>query len=186
MITNEQIRIIITDCKNIGYNVGMRDIAYIILCDALEDASTAYRILFGLDKDFDIDMHESYSESESIRHLRRFVENMDGSPIKRGKRMLAGDDISFEENKSEIIKLIQRTKELLASGEIEAKDALKIESDLRVKLNDKFNVQSDKRSQVIYVQPKYSHICEITRKECFFKEMTKEEAMRKYNLVEKQ
>ena len=69
------------------------------------------------------------------------------------------DDISFEENKAEILNLIKATKQAFENGEIEAKDALKIEADLRVKLNDKFSVTEDVKDQIVVVNQKYDAIC---------------------------
>lgn len=188
MITNENIRQTINDCAKAGHSVGMRDISYILLCKHYEDIATAYRILFGLDADFNADYVYTYDQTNSINYLRQYIENnlmVDLSGKKKKKKVLSDEeDISFEENKAEIIKLIKDTQEAMARGEIEAKDALKIQADLRVKLNDKFNVQEDVRDQIVVVYPKYNKICDGCGKELYVP--TKEELMEKYDLVEKE
>ena len=95
------------------------------------------------------------------------------------------NDISFEENKAEILNLIKATKQAFEKGEIEAKDALKIEADLRVKLNDKFSVTEDVKDQVVYTFEKYNDICPYCSREVSRRPISKEEAMRKYDLIEK-
>ena len=62
---------------------------------------------------------------------------------------------------------------------------MKIEADLRVKLNDKFNVQSDTKEQLVVVRQKFDAVCSCGR-EVSRRPMTKEEAMEMYNLIEKQ
>ena len=81
--------------------------------------------------------------------------------------------------------MIKKTQDAVAAGEIETKDALKIEADLRVKLNDKFNVQSDTKEQLVVVRQKFDAVCSCGR-EVSRRPMTKEEAMEMYNLIEKQ
>ena len=67
--------------------------------------------------------------------------------------------------------------------EIDIKDGLKILADLSVKLNDKFNVTSEEKDQMIVVNKKYNSICQCGR-ELYIP--TKEDLMDKYNLVEKE
>lgn len=184
MITNEQIRQTINDCTKAGHAIGMRDISYILLCRHYEDHTTAYRILFGLDADFNPDYAYTYDQTLAINYLRDYMEfnlNDDAGVKKKKKRISSDDDISFEENKAEIVNLIKATKQAFENGEIEAKDALKIEADLRTRLNDKFNVQPNELEQVVHVFSKFNSICSCGR-EIYVP--TKEELMDKYNLVE--
>ena len=188
MITNEQIRQAINDCSKVGHSVGMRDISYILLCKHYEDKSTAYRILFGLDADFNAEYAYTYDQTAAINYLRDYAEFnfVDGAqPRKKKKKISEEDDISFEENKAEILNLIKATKQAFEKGEIEAKDALKIEADLRVKLNDKFSVTEDVKDQVVYTFEKYNDICPYCSREVSRRPISKEEAMRKYDLIEK-
>lgn len=184
MITNEQIRQTINDCTKAGYAIGMRDISYILLCRHYEDHTTAYRILFGLDADFNADYAYTYDQTLAINYLRDYMEfnlNDDAGVKKKKKKVSSDDDISFEENKAEIVNLIKATKQAFENGEIEAKDALKIEADLRVKLNDKFGANEQVQDQVVHVFTKYNSICSCGR-EIYIP--TKEDLMEKYGLVE--
>ena len=189
MITNEQIRQTINDCAKAGHAIGMRDISYILLCKHYEDHSTAYRILFGLDADFNAEYAYTYDQTASINYLRDYVEfnlSDDTSAKKKKKKKISDDDdISFEENKAEILNLIKATKQAFENGEIEAKDALKIEADLRVKLNDKFSVTEEVKDQIVVVSQKYDAICGRCGCEVARRPISKEEAMEMYDLIEK-
>lgn len=189
MITNEQIRQAINECSKAGHFIGMRDISYVLLCKHYEDRATAYRILFGLDADFNADYAFTYDQTAAMNYLRDYVEfNLnEGTQSKKKKRRIAeDDDISFEENKAEIVNLIKATKQAFENGEIEAKDALKIEADLRVKLNDKFSVTEDVKDQIVVVNQKYDAICSRCGCEVARRPISKEEAMEMYELVEKE
>lgn len=188
MITNEQIRQTINDCSKVGHSIGMRDISYVLLCKHYEDKATAYRILFGLDADFNAEYVWVYDQTAAMTYLKDYVDRnlIEVLTTKKKKKKLSDEeDISFEENKAEIIALIKKTQDALANGEIDAKDALKIEADLRVKLNDKFAVNEDTRDQIVIVQQKYSSVCECGR-ECAPRPISKEEAMEMYNLIERE
>lgn len=188
MITNEQIRQTINDCAKAGYSVGMRDLSYVLLCRHYEDRATAYRILFGLDADFNADYAYTYDQTASINYLRDYVDfnlNTDDITKKEKKKVSSSEDISFEENKAEILNLIKATKQAFERGEIEAKDALKIEADLRVKLNDKFGANEQVQDQIVVVQQKYDSICARCGTEIARRPITKEEAMKMYDLIEK-
>ncbi len=189
MITNEQIRQAINDCTKAGHFIGMRDISYVLLCKHYEDKATAYRILFGLDADFNAEYAYTYDQTAAMNYLRDYVEfnlNDGAQPKKKKRRIAEEDDISFEENKAEIIRLIKQTQEELAKGNIDAKDALKIEADLRVKLNDKFAVTEDAREQIVIVNQKYDSICGRCGCEVARRPISKEEAMDMYGLIEKE
>lgn len=188
MITNEQIRQTINDCAKAGYSVGMRDLSYVLLCRHYEDRATAYRILFGLDADFNADYAYTYDQTASINYLRDYVDfnlNTDDITKKKKKKVSSSEDISFEENKAEILNLIKATKQAFEKGKIEAKDALKIEADLRVKLNDKFGANEQVQDQIVVVQQKYDSICARCGTEIARRPITKEEAMKMYDLIEK-
>lgn len=190
MITNEQIRQTINDCTKAGHAVGMRDISYILLCRHYEDHTTAYRILFGLDADFNADYAYTYSQTAAINYLRDYMEfnlSDEANARKKKKKLTAENDISFEENKAEIVNLIRATKQAFENGEIEAKDALKIEADLRTRLNDKFNVQAEAQDSRIHVFQKYDNeACPYCHHEIARRPISKEEAMEMYDLVEKE
>jgi hypothetical protein len=77
------------------------------------------------------------------------------------------------------------TEDAIAKGEVDKKDGLKILADLSVKLNDRFSVQAEVKDQIVIVEQKYNDVCEYCQHEVARRTMTKEEAMKEYNLVEK-
>lgn len=184
MITNGQIRQTILNCKKEGHVVGLRDIAYVLLCKHIEEPAMAYRILFGLDKDFSPEYGNTYDQTSAISYLKSYIDiNLDEGVHK--KREMS-DDISFEENKAEMIKLIEEAKQAREDGTMKTSDSLKIQSDLRVKLNDKFNVADETQEQMIIVNTKYNDICPRCGVEISRRPITKLEAMEMYDLVEKE
>lgn len=190
MITNENIRQTINDCAKAGHSVGMRDISYILLCKHYEDIATAYRILFGLDADFNADYVYTYDQTNSINYLRQYIENnlmVDLSGKKKKKKVLSDEeDISFEENKAGIVGELQKVNELEAAGAIDPAKAVDLRMKARIALNDKFRVQEDVRDQIVIVQNKYNDVCPRCQTELSRRPITKEEAMEMYDLVEKE
>lgn len=178
MITNDDLRTCIEDLKKLGYNIGMSDIIYAILSREIEDVRVLYKSVFGDKQNFNLDYCESYDKTNATEHLKIYVEQ------NFFKKQSTDVELSFDENKAEMIKLIKETQDALDKGKIEAKDALKIQADLRVKLNNQFNVSEDTKQQVIYVNAKYDAICPYCGREVASREMSKEEAMSKYNLKE--
>lgn len=90
-------------------------------------------------------------------------------------------ELSFEENKGALIKMLDEIKDLELTGDIEHKDAIKMAADIRVKLNDKFSVQDDEKGQIVVVPPKFNGVCPRFHVECY--EQTKEWAMSNFHLI---
>lgn len=172
VLSNEKINELIELGTKEGKPVRVRDISYILLSNCYEDKEVAYKSLFGASSDG----FEEYKSSDVVKFLESKINKKDGKKAK-------GGDITFEENKSEIIKLIKETQDALEKGTIEPKDALKIQADLRVKLNDKFSVNETIQEQLVIVNCKYNSVCECGR-ELYIP--TKEDLMKEYNLIEKQ
>lgn len=178
MITNEKIENIINDCKKMNYDIRIRDISYVLLCRFIQDKHIVYKSIFGAStNDAEIDL---YDQSKSIAFLKNYLKDIEPSGAKTRKKK--DSDISFDENKEEMIKLIKEAQEALDRGEIEAKDALKIQADLRVKLNDKFAVKDEVQQQYVVVNTKYNSICEKCGAELYIP--TKEDLMKEYNLID--
>lgn len=179
MISTKQVNEIIDNGKLLGVNIRVRDIAFVLLSRQFDDDNIAYRCIFtNNDTSYD-----EYKKSDLFSIVQKEVDDK-LSPLKiaNKKDKNNSEDISFEENKAEILRLIKETRIALDDGKIEAKDALKIEADLRVKLNDKFNIQNEVKDQVVIVNAKYNSICSCGR-ELYIP--TKDDLMKKYNLVEK-
>lgn len=170
MLSNEQITAIIDKCKSKGYSVRVRDISYVILCMHFEDKEVAYKSIFG-----DSSKFVEYDSSIAIEELKKIVDGILGRKY---------EDITFDENKAEIIKLIQETKDKEANGELDAKQSLDLQTKLRVALNDKFGAKEEEvKEQLIVVNMKYNSVCEYCGHELYIP--TKEDLMKEYNLIEK-
>ena len=176
MVDNEQIKNIIKHFEDEdGANVRVRDIAYTLLSKMFADGKTAYLCLFGADG------YEEYVADEMRDKLTQYMT--DAGYI----RSFSTDDgtggISFEENRREMERLLAQTQQALDNGLIEAKDGLKIMADIRVKLTDKFKVESQKKDRMIVVEKKFSGICEYCHHEIYVP--SEEELMEKYGLIKK-
>lgn len=181
-ISVEDIKKIIEDASKKGFKIGVRDIAFVVLLDAFENEDIAYKCLFGSESGFMQEYASVYARTGAVEYIKDYIDILSANNGSRSKKQDI-DDITFDENKSYMIKLKKDTEEAMANGEIEKKDALKILADISVKLNDKFNVKdANEDRQVVIVQNKFNAICECGR-EIYVP--TKEEMMKKYNLVEK-
>lgn len=185
MIGIKDIEKTIKDMESLGYEVSVRDISYVLLSKEYDSESIAYKSIFG--KDSDKDIIDGYVKSKKIVFLNNYIKSnfkKEKEPKKK-KSSVNGDleDITFEENKSAIIDLIQKIKYQAEIGTIEPKDALKMELDARTKLNDKFDVEKEQGQQYVIVEKKFNFICPHLHKECYV--YTKEDLMEKYGLIEK-
>lgn len=181
MITNENIKEAILEAQKKGYNISVRDIAYATLCLIIDDPAVIYKCLFGKDENFQQEQYVAYDNTAAVNYLKTYVEYT----LLDKKKKASSTDISFEENKAEIINLINETKRKEEAGEIDAKQSLDLQTKLRVTLNDKFKVQSESQDQVIVVNAKYDSICPSCFREVSRRPMTKQEAMEEYDLVER-
>ena len=181
-ISIEDIKKIIEGASKKGFKIGVRDIAFVVILDTFEDEDIAYKCLFGSESGFMQEYASVYARTGAVEYIKDYINILSTNNGSRSKKQDV-DDITFDENKSYMIKLKKDTEEAMANGEIEKKDALKILADISVKLNDKFNVKdANEDRQVVIVQNKFNAICECGR-EIYVP--TKEELMKKYNLVEK-
>lgn len=171
VLSNEKINELIELGIKEGKPIRVRDISYVLLSSCYEDKEVAYKSLFGASSDG----FEEYKSSDVVKFLESKLNKKES---KKGK----GEDITFEENKAGIIKLIKETQDALEKGTIKPKDALKIQADLRVKLNGKFSVNETIQEQLVIVNCKYNTVCECGR-ELYIP--TKEDLMKEYNLIEK-
>lgn len=161
MITREEIENIIEEAKSAKNTITPTDINNVILSRFVED------------RDLIVPNSTDYFQKKPIKWLQKYMSD----------NIFDNEIITFDENKKALIELIEKNKRMLEAGEIDAKDALKIEADIRTKLNDKFNVKSGASEKIVVVPAKYNGICERYHCECYLP--TKEELMKTYNLVEK-
>lgn len=182
-MTNKDLLDCINACSKKGYSVNIRDIAYVLLINEIEN-KTAYKCIFGKDEDFNEDYYVTYQNEENIVFLKDYINGEKAVKENVARKKKNEDVLSFEENKLEMIKLIKETQIALENGDIETKDALKIQADLRTKLNSQFNVSDDSNGQFIVVNQKFNDICPYCGREVSAKIISKEEAKLIYNLKE--
>ena len=161
------------DAEKKGYKLRIRDVAYAYLCTHFEDSTIAYKSIYGEDV-LDTSSFDSKPAISYIKDQIKYAIMTDTAE--------SANKMSFDENKAEMIKLIKETEDAMENGEIEKKDGLKIIADIRVKLNDKFNVSDKSKSGIVIVEPKFNSVCSCGR-EIYVP--TKEELMAKYDLIEK-
>lgn len=181
MIKNEDYTKIIETCKKDGYDVRIRDIAFCVLVESIEDKNVCFQVIFGKSNE---DVFENYVNSKKIIYLSDIIKNSYLSKLDIQSRIAAEptSTLSLEENREEMIKLLSEIDEALAEKKIEYKDALKYKTDIRTKLNDKFGVNESSEDNRVVVYKKFNSICRCGR-EIYVP--TKEDLMEKYNLVEK-
>ena len=173
---NEQIKRTIEHFKESGETIRVRDIAYTLLSKMFADSKTAYQCLFGGEG------YDDYEDDEMRGKLEQYLS--DAGYIKSVSEDNDTGTITFEENRREMELLLKKTQQSMDDGLVDPKDALKIMADIRVKLNDKFKVESKKQDRMIVVERKFDFVCPHTRHECY--QLDKEFAMSKWNLIEKQ
>lgn len=166
MISYNDIKDIINSLKTEGIEARVRDVAYLVMCDAFVDKGLAAKVAYQED------------EKPSNKVLSTLAEKL--KPFGIG----AVTTISKDENREELLKLLQRVQDAEREGTIDPKDAIKIEADIRVKLNDKFNIEEEEgQKRIIVVPQKHDIICKWTSRECSAMP-SKEACMKYYNLID--
>lgn len=199
---NNILKHITEEAKKRGHDVRIRDIAYALMKVKFKDELSAYSVAFGLpEKDNDV---TCYNKLDSTKYLVRYFEkdiapknekNANDDIIKAltQKKSDGGEEgnITFEENRAGIESQIEEIRELKQQlidengkcNDVKTMATLqKTEADLRSKLNDKFGASEKSSEQYIIVQPKFNHICEHTRRECWLQ--TREYAMQHWHLID--
>lgn len=166
MISYNDIKDIINSLKTEGIEARVRDVAYLVMCDSFVDKGLAAKVAYQED------------EKPSNKVLSTLAERL--KPFGIG----AVTTISKDENREELLKLLQRVQDAEHEGTIDPKDAIKIEADIRVKLNDKFNIEEEEgQRRIIVVPQKHDIICKWTSRECSAMP-SKEACMKYYNLID--
>lgn len=185
MITVSDINKAIKGAEAAGFKITVKDLSYVLLSMQYADKRIAYKSLFRKDApDSEID---EYDSRDMIKFVKTYAEsNFAEKPKKKEPRInisSISENITFEENKAALIDLLRVIESKMNVGEIPYKDGIKMQADIRTKLNDKFEVEKTDGAQYIIVQTKYNAICEYCRHEIYIP--TKEDLMKKYNLIEK-
>lgn len=182
MITNEQIRSIIDECKSINVSVKVSDIAYVLLCNQIKDPFVVFKVIFKNDEYNDF---VTYSNLSSVVYLQKHINQKYKKVLQKDSKSIKKqhneNDITFEENKAKMVKLIEDVEKKFNEGEIEAKDYFKITTELRVKLNDKFKVVEEVKDSCVIIEPKFNNVC-LCGREIYIP--SKEDLIKTYNLIE--
>lgn len=166
MISYNDIKDIINSLKTEGIEARVRDVAYLVMCDSFVDKGLAAKVAY------------QEEDKPSSKVLSMLAEKL--KPFGIG----AVTTISKDENREELLKLLQRVQDAEREGTIDPKDAIKIEADIRVKLNDKFNIEEEEgQRRIIVVPQKHDIICKHTNRECSAMP-SKEACMKYYNLID--
>ena len=192
-MTVDEIKDIIKESRLAGHDVKMKDVAYIIVRTVIDDKAVAYRSVF--DAAESEDSVKRYEMEPGIKFLKNRLKKYISPKAQKSAASAtkvqdtsAKDinskykDITFEENKEAMLELIDEIQEGMRNKEIDVAVGLKMQTDIRTKLQDKFEVSNKKDEHRIVVNTKFNHICEWTRKECFLQ--TKEYAMKQWGLIE--
>jgi hypothetical protein len=173
---NEQIKKTIENFKESGETIRVRDIAYTLLSKMFADSKTAYQCLFGTEG------YDEYADDEMRSKLEQYMS--DEGYIRSVSTDADTGGITFEQNRREMEILLEKTQQAMDDGLVDPKDALKIMADIRVKLNDKFKVESKQQARYIVVQKRYNNVCPHCNREIYIP--SKQDLMEEYNLTEKQ
>lgn len=183
-----------------GHDVTIRNIAYALMRVRFNDAKIAYTIINSTtpERDSDVDAYDSMDKIQYLIHW--FERDLAKSESARGedivtkalrqhkeKQRKEDTAISAEENFEGAVEQLKRIKELRERCDPDdiktLKDLEKAELEIRVKLVDKFDVQKEEMNECIIVPKVYDYDCPWTGRECY--QIGKEEAMEKWNLIEK-
>lgn len=180
MITKEQIQDCVAFCEEQGYFIEESDIAYLLINREFKDRYKAYELTKS--KGMPDEYVDNYDSSEKMACLRKY---MNEHWAKRKESVINTESIegaiTFEENRDALINYLGEIQKLMNEKKIEPKDGMKMMTDIRLKLNDKFNIKEAQVEQRIIVQPKFSHICDYTHKECWLQ--SREFAMQHWHLI---
>lgn len=173
MIQKEEYVKITNSLKKEWPKITEKDISFVILCDTIADKGLAYKLAY--DKDIESAKAKDYYNTKQITAILNAL-----APY--GIGVVNEDTITKEQNKAELIQLLDKIKNLADNKMIALKDAVKMEADIRVKLNDKFEMDlSNKQKRIIVVPQKHDIVCPKTNMECNYWP-SKTACMKHYNL----
>lgn len=159
----DELNRLIEDCKSVGFEVKMGDIIYALCVDDFKDKSIPYKSLF--DKNATDKEIRAYNKHKYTKFLKKYIDtnllHKEEAVSKSEEKDVTQkyEDISFEENKDAIIKMIAEAEKKYADGEIEWDKYSDRVSKLRIALKDKFEVAKTQEDQRIIVYKNYNDIC---------------------------
>lgn len=172
---------IVRACREEGYkDVKVKDACYLLMKHYLKcEPIFAYKALFDpTATEYEVEIFEKNKQMQRL--IKLFNEE-----IAREQESItkAYTDITFDENKAEMISLLTQIKEEVASGAMSPKDGIKLETEIRTKLNDKFGTTEKVEDQIIQVLPKFNFVCpHVGNKECYV--ASKDDLIKEFGLID--
>lgn len=175
-LSNEDIKTIMNRLNGEWPEMRIRDVAFGILATYLEDTQLASKVVYGKE-----DECKQFSGGYRFKHLQDLLRSYGITAVS-----LVSDagNITKEENRAELIKMLDEIDDQMQQGLISPKDALSLKKDIRVKLQDKFEIEAIAQAQRIIIVPqKRDLICPHTQMECT-QWPSKEACIEHYGLLE--
>lgn len=192
-ITRAEAKKIIDMFAKESMNISMRDIAYCILRNFIDEEELCYKTIFAKVNTIP---YSDYARQAKVAKLNGFItkrinevkeEKKKGRPAKVQEEKDTPQEeyanMTFDENRSALITKLDELEQQYKDGEISYEKYYKLALETRKILNDKFEVNEKVDQQRVVVECKYNHICDYLQRECLF--YTKEYAMEHFGLVEK-
>lgn len=169
MLSNDNIKDILKATRGKHADIGEQDVAFLVLCDAIEDMSTAYEWAYGTTCSKDI---FKFANSARMKDLAEVMKSF-------GIGAKDSLTLSSEENMSAMVQTLNDIRTLRQGGTIDP-DLIKLEADIRFKIQSKFELDQNKNEakHLIVVPQKHDMICPHTNRECT--KMPSEEACCKF------
>ena len=190
---------IVKEAADRGHDVTIRNVAYALMRVYFNDPVIAYTVINGSAPKQDSDVTD-YDSMNSIQYLNHWFakdllkdkenkEDIVSKALKKQKESATKEElITSEENFAGAVEQLKRVKELRErcdKSDIKTlRDLEKMELEVRVKLVDKWDMQKEEVNEKIIIPRVYNYVCPWTRHECY--QIGKEEAMEKWNLIEKE
>lgn len=169
MLGEKDISFILDNLRTEYSNADEREITFVALCSLYKDKKKAFRIAYGRDYNKDI---RALCNSARIKKTREMLKQF-------GIGGVTTESVSKEQNKEALIKMIPQITAAMNDGAIDTDKGLKMIADIRVKLNDKFEMEEGaEKKRLIIVPAKHDIICRYTQREC--SRMPSREACKEY------
>lgn len=198
----KNIKHIVKEAAERGHDVTIRNVAYALMRVYFNDPTIAYTVINGTapKQDSDVDAYDSMNSIQYLIHWftkdlapEKEKNEYDAAiekALRKQQEKNSSDEplISSEENFAgavEQLKRVQELRERCDPNDIKTlRDLEKMELEVRVKLVDKWDMQKEEINEKIAVLKIFDFYCPWTRRECY--QMTKEDAMKIWNLIEKE
>ncbi|MBD5381961.1 hypothetical protein [Clavibacter sp.] len=192
------IKHIVNDAAQRGHDVTIRNVAYALMRVYFDNPTIAYTVIncSAPKQESDVVDYDSMSSIQYLIHwfkkdLTKSDQNKEdivARALKKQKENGSKEElITSEENFAGAVEQLKRVKELRErcdKSDIKTlRDLEKMELEVRVKLVDKWDMQKEEVDEKIITPRVYDYVCPWTRHECY--QIGKEEAMEKWNLIEK-